>query len=228
MLLDWRDHVIEDIIQRICENFGSGNIVQSSDFWISVGTIFKRFDTTKLFTVTCQDVVERFHLGLAMLFVIAEEMDNTTSWLPNMGLLWKCTQIFLAEIVIDVTKHAVLGKFNEIRPGVYKEYTRVSFGHRNHFFKIVAQKSLNSWSWIWIRSIHIWRILCFWNTLDTDHFITRLIRYPENAVYKSNTTFFSPSVFSFNESLWTIPSWKHYYRQENCIQRRLKVKICTI
>ena len=92
----------------------------------SAGTIFKRFDTTKLFTVTCQDVVERFHLGLAMLFVMAEEMDNTSSWLPNMGLLWKCTQIFLAEIVIDVTKHAVLGKFNEIRPGVYREYTRVS------------------------------------------------------------------------------------------------------
>ena len=90
-----------------------------------VGTIFKRFDTAKLFTVTCQDVVERFHLGLAMLFVIAEEMDNTTSSLPNMGLIWKCTQIFLAEIVIDVTKHAVLGKFNEIRPGVYREYTRV-------------------------------------------------------------------------------------------------------
>ena len=89
------------------------------------GTIFKRFDTAKLFTVTCQDVVERFHLGLAMLFVIAEEMDNTTSSLPNMGLIWKCTQIFLAEIVIDVTKHAVLGKFNEIRPGVYREYTRV-------------------------------------------------------------------------------------------------------
>ena len=92
----------------------------------SAGTIFKRFDTTKLFTVTCQDVVERFHLGLAMLFVMAEEMDNTSSWLPNMGLLWKCTQIFLAEVVIDVTKHAVLGKFNEIRPGVYREYTRVS------------------------------------------------------------------------------------------------------
>jgi len=24
----------------------------------------------------------------------------------------------------DVTKHAVLGKFNEIRPGVYREYMR--------------------------------------------------------------------------------------------------------
>ena len=101
--------------------------VSADDGVFHVGTIFKRFDTNKLFTVTCQDVVERFHLGLAMLFVMAEEMDNTSSWWPNMGLAWKCTQIFLAEIVIDVTKHAVLGKFNEIRPGVYREYTRVGF-----------------------------------------------------------------------------------------------------
>lgn len=25
---------------------------------------------------------------------------------------------------VDVTKHAVLGKFNEIRPGVYREYMK--------------------------------------------------------------------------------------------------------
>lgn len=29
-----------------------------------------------------------------------------------------------AQIVIDITKHAVLGKFNDIRPGIYKEYMR--------------------------------------------------------------------------------------------------------
>lgn len=26
--------------------------------------------------------------------------------------------------MIDITKHAVLGKFNDIRPGIYKEYMR--------------------------------------------------------------------------------------------------------
>ena len=36
------------------------------------GTIFKRFDTNKLFVMTCQDVVERFHLCLSLLFVVAE------------------------------------------------------------------------------------------------------------------------------------------------------------
>lgn len=89
------------------------------------GTIFKRFDSTKLFVMTCQDVVERFHLCLSLLFVVAEEMDNSSSWIPNRGLLWKCVQIFTAEVCIDVIKHAVLGKFNEIRPGVYREFLKV-------------------------------------------------------------------------------------------------------
>ena len=30
----------------------------------AAGTVFKRFDSTKLFALTCQDVVERFHLML--------------------------------------------------------------------------------------------------------------------------------------------------------------------
>ncbi len=30
----------------------------------------------------------------------------------------------LRQIVIDVVKHAVLGKFNDIRPGIYREYMR--------------------------------------------------------------------------------------------------------
>lgn len=89
------------------------------------GTIFKRFDTAKLFMMTCQDVVERFHLCLALLFVAAEDAGNGAGWFPQPALLGRCAQIFGAEICIDVIKHAVLGKFNEIRPGVYREFTRV-------------------------------------------------------------------------------------------------------
>ena len=92
---------------------------------MAAGTIFKRFDSSKLFTMTCQDVVERFHLCLSLLFVLAEDMDNSSSWIPNSGLVWKCVQIFTAEVCIDVIKHAVLGKFNEIRPGVYREFLKV-------------------------------------------------------------------------------------------------------
>ena len=46
-------------------------------------------------------------------------------------------KFFIAEVCIDIIKHAVLGKFNEIRPGVYREFLKVSalplalcFAHR--------------------------------------------------------------------------------------------------
>lgn len=34
---------------------------------------------------------------------------------PNPVVLWGCLRIYAGEVVIDVIKHAVLGKFNEIR-----------------------------------------------------------------------------------------------------------------
>ena len=59
------------------------------------------------------------------MFVVAEEMSNAERATPNTGLLWSCSQILAAEVAIDVLKHAVLGRFNEIRPGVYREFMRV-------------------------------------------------------------------------------------------------------
>jgi hypothetical protein len=35
-----------------------------------------------------------------------------------------CCVLMMVQIVIDVSKHAVLGKFNDIRPGIYREYMR--------------------------------------------------------------------------------------------------------
>ncbi|KAL4429378.1 hypothetical protein ABPG77_005152 [Micractinium sp. CCAP 211/92] len=88
------------------------------------GTVLKRFDTSKLFSLACQDVVERFHLLLILAFVIVEEMGNSGARSPNPRLLMGCAHIYAGEMVIDIIKHAVLGKFNEIRPGVYREYMR--------------------------------------------------------------------------------------------------------
>ena len=89
------------------------------------GTIFKRFDAGKLFTLTCQDVAERFHLALALAFVVVEEMDNAGSARPNAALLQRCAGIFAAEVAIDVTKHAVVTKFSDVRPGVYRAFLHV-------------------------------------------------------------------------------------------------------
>lgn len=88
------------------------------------GTVFKRFDTTKLYNLTCQDVVERFHLFAVLAFVVAEEMGHSGHAAPSATLLARCARIAAAEACIDVVKHAVLGKFNEVRPGVYREFTR--------------------------------------------------------------------------------------------------------
>ena len=37
----------------------------------------KRFDSSKLFKLTCSDIVERFHLLVSLSFVLVEDMDNS-------------------------------------------------------------------------------------------------------------------------------------------------------
>ena len=96
----------------------------ASNFTEIKGTVFKRYDSTKIFTLTCQDIVERFHLYVIMSFVLVEESVGSGQPLPSPRLVVQCLYVLFAEIVIDVTKHAVLGKFNDIRPGVYAEFTK--------------------------------------------------------------------------------------------------------
>lgn len=105
------------------------------------GTIFKRYDAHKLLTLTRQDVVERFHLLLTLAFVVCEEAQDgfaparlwallRCEWLPMcrdvviMCAHRHCGAIFGSEVVIDVIKHAILGKLNDMRPGMYREFMR--------------------------------------------------------------------------------------------------------
>ena len=37
----------------------------------------KRFYSSKLFKLTCSDIVERFHLLVSLSFVLVEDMDNS-------------------------------------------------------------------------------------------------------------------------------------------------------
>lgn len=53
-------------------------------------------------------------------------MDSSGSLHPSRQLLWRCCYIFGAEILIDVTKHAVLAKLNDIRPNVYQRFMKVA------------------------------------------------------------------------------------------------------
>ena len=107
------------------------------------GTVLKRFDSTRLYILACQDVVERFHLIAVLLFVIVEEMTSSGHSFINQRLLMQCFYVFTSEVVIDVIKHAVLGKFNEVRPGVYREFMKdlsenVAASHSHNSHKIVG------------------------------------------------------------------------------------------
>ena len=44
---------------------------------------------------------------------------------PSLPILVESLRILGAEVVIDIFKHAVLGKFTDVRPGIYKEYMKV-------------------------------------------------------------------------------------------------------
>ncbi|CAD7697179.1 unnamed protein product [Ostreobium quekettii] len=107
----------------------------ASNFTEIKGTVYKRFDPSKLQDLACQDIVELFHLMLSMLFVAVEDMCNSnTSW-PSSEVVKECTRIILAEIVVDIIKHAVLGKFSDVQPGVYRE-----------FFKDICDRAMHSQS----------------------------------------------------------------------------------
>ncbi|MEW5313469.1 MAG: hypothetical protein WDW38_005035 [Sanguina aurantia] len=87
-------------------------------------TVFKRWDAQRLSALVFQDVVERCHLLVVMTFVVVEDMESSQSWRPSPSLLWDTGCILGAEVVIDIVKHAVLGNFNDIRPGIYREFMK--------------------------------------------------------------------------------------------------------
>lgn len=49
-----------------------------------------------------QDIVERFHLLMALAFVVAEEMAAAGRWSPDGALLHSCAYFFGFEIFIGV------------------------------------------------------------------------------------------------------------------------------
>ncbi|GMH37210.1 hypothetical protein BSKO_05083 [Bryopsis sp. KO-2023] len=95
-----------------------------SNFGEIKGTVFKRFDPAKLFSLTSTDVVERFHLIIAAFFILVEDMGQNGMWFPRREILTLCTTILASESLVDMIKHSVLGKFSDIRPGVYREFLR--------------------------------------------------------------------------------------------------------
>ena len=114
-------------------------LLVSNNFAELKGTVFKNMNVTRLWTLTIQDIVEHFHISICLIFVLIENMLLTNTTLPSYQMLMKCLAILGAEVVVDVIKHSFLGKFQNIKPGVYSEYLK------DMCEKAVSSSSLNGY-----------------------------------------------------------------------------------
>jgi hypothetical protein len=71
-----------------------------------------------------QDLEERFTLFVALVFVVAEDVLSTGQLTVDSSLVQECMKIFLCEVLVDILKHVTLAKFNNVRPGTYREFFR--------------------------------------------------------------------------------------------------------
>jgi len=99
-------------------------IMMSNNFVELKGSVFKKFDRSNLFQVSCSDVRERFHL-FALLFVVVVQTMKEYGWREDSfwTLAPDCLLVLGAEILVDWLKHAFITRFNEVPADVYKDYT---------------------------------------------------------------------------------------------------------
>ncbi|XP_012259738.2 protein TAPT1 homolog [Athalia rosae] len=99
-------------------------IMMSNNFVELKGSVFKKFDKTNLFQVSCSDVRERFHLAVLLLAVCLQTMKEY-AWRVDrlIVLLPDCILVLVAEVLVDWVKHAFITRFNELQSTVYRDYT---------------------------------------------------------------------------------------------------------
>ena len=117
----------------------------SSNFVEIKGLVFKRFDESNLFQITCADITERFFLYLSLFCVFVQNTDFTRgdTWsLPSMSyfasLEWVSWEawvehvagsptyaIILGEMAVDLIKHSFILKFNNIPATVYQKFAAI-------------------------------------------------------------------------------------------------------
>ena len=95
------------------------------------GAVLKRFFPENVVQMAAADACERCQLGL-ILFVVTVHNISTTEGLPSLSALlghpqtlWLCAKAFIivwvTEIVIDLTKHTFVSKFNGIPSATHKQ-----------------------------------------------------------------------------------------------------------
>ncbi|KAG0559333.1 hypothetical protein KC19_10G097500 [Ceratodon purpureus] len=106
----------------------------SNNFAEIKSNVFKRVGKENLHKMAYHDTVERFHIMAHLLFVLAQNIQNSEDfWLWNFA--YNAGMVFLCEVLVDVIKHSFLAKFNEIKPGAYSE-----------FLQALCKQTLNSQS----------------------------------------------------------------------------------
>ncbi|KAF0758972.1 protein TAPT1 [Aphis craccivora] len=98
-------------------------IMMSNNFIEFNGSVFKKFNETTLFELSCSDVRERFHLFILLLMVVVQTLKEYQWTSESFGeLMLNCMYILISEVIIDWLKHAFITKFNEINLSVYNNY----------------------------------------------------------------------------------------------------------
>ena len=101
-------------------------VLISNNFGEIKGHVFKRMDPDKLFSVARMDIVERVHLGVCLLFVVAQRITAAGSVAGGLTrkMLKDSAMVMGSEVFVDVFKHAFMSKFNGLRPRVYRGFSR--------------------------------------------------------------------------------------------------------
>ena len=90
--------------------------------------VFKKFDNTQLFELTCADIAERFQVTLFLFCMIMIAFGQSSTIIP----LWEVFVPYLraglmmnmSEILSDWIKHAFINKFNRINSRIYDNFAR--------------------------------------------------------------------------------------------------------
>ncbi|XP_025191726.1 protein TAPT1 homolog [Melanaphis sacchari] len=98
-------------------------IMMSNNFIEFNGNVFKKFNNTALFQLSCNDIRERFHLFILLLIVVVQTIKEY-QWTSESfyELMLNCTYVMMLEIIIDWMKHAFIIRLNEINVSVYSDY----------------------------------------------------------------------------------------------------------
>lgn len=102
-------------------------LIVTNNFGEIKSTVFKRYDMKGLFPIVCSDIVERFYLGIDILFVLVR-----LSISPHRGRsypqlnVWYCVLwLIVLEVVTDWIKFCLITKFSDLQASVYGIYKEV-------------------------------------------------------------------------------------------------------